>query len=188
MSYAILNRRLLLLLAVIVLLAAPAGLVAGSNSNQGQAEGYQPAGSWVWWTSFGTPGSVPALVTYHTDGTLSGADGLMFLTPDGGKISPIHGVWERTGPKGFGGASLYMLYNPAGTLVGFARARSALHFVDDPDHIEGVMFVDIGLPCASPPFGCPDPVSPGATWTPHPMMPPGGFPVSATRIHRVETP
>jgi hypothetical protein len=64
----------------------------------------------------------------------------------------------------------------------------ALQFVDDPDHIEGVMYLDIGPPYASPPFGCSDPVRHGATWTQLPIVPPGGFHVSATRIHRVEIP
>jgi len=181
---------LFLLLGVIVVLTAPAVLVTRSDSIQDRQnnKGYEPTGSWVWSTSFGTPGSAPALATFHKEGTVTVSDAFMFLTFNGGKMSPLHGVWERTGPKSFGGTSLWMSYNATGTLVRFARARSALHFVEDPDHIEGVMYIDLGSPCASPPFGCPDPLSSEATWTPQPMMPPGGFPVSATRIHRVEIP
>jgi hypothetical protein len=160
--------------------------VVGSNINQG--EGYQIAGSWVSATHYGAPGSVPALLTVHKDRTFSVSDGLMFLGPGGGKFSPLHGVWEHTGPKSLGGTALFMVYAPTGMLVGFGRARTALNFVDDPDHIEGLMYLEIGPPCTSPPFGCSDPLSPTATWTPISSMPPGGFPVSATRIHRVEMP
>jgi hypothetical protein len=147
----------------------------------GQDEGYQPAGAWAWTTSFGV-GSAPALATFHKDGTVSVSDSLMFLTLNGGKMSPLHGVWERTGPKSFGGTCLYMRFNASGTFVGFSRSHSALQFGDDPDHFEGVMVVEN---CAT---GCTDPTSPAATWTPLGIMPPGGFVVSAARIQRVEVP
>ncbi len=106
----------------------------------------------------------------------------MFRTGDGGKSSPGHGVWERTGPKSFGGTSLYMRYNSDGKLVGFTRARTALHFVDDPDHIMGVMHVENGAPCVGTPPVCEDPLSPDTVWTGAPVL------ISGTRIHRVEVP
>ena len=152
----------------------------GQSAGVHHGEGHQPAGSWVWITHAGTT-VLPALVTLHKDGTLQGSDSLMFLTLNGGKMSPLHGVWERTGRWSFGGTSLYMRYDATGTFAGFSRSYSALHFTAE-DHFEGVMYIEN---CVAQ---CSDPTSGSATWAPLRITPPGGFPVSASRIHRVEVP
>jgi hypothetical protein len=184
-----------------------AGIVGGAvaSSSSGDASGarhashwaFQPVGSWVWTTDLGPVGSVPVLVTFHRDGTIANSDSLMFANPlappagQGAKRSPHHGVWQRTGGHTFGGTSLWFQFNSAGLVVGYQRSRSALELVD-ADHLQGVMFLDSLAGCnanpALPPIGCPDPTDPDAVWTPSPLMPPGGFPVSATRIHRLPLP
>ena len=169
-----LNRKCLILPAVAILALVYAGFVSVSSARQ--EEGYQPAGSWVWSISMGGVPS-PAFVTLHSDGTVSVSSASMFN-------SPGHGAWVRTGPKSFGGTTLYMRHDASGNLLGFMRARTALHFVDDPDHIEGLIYVEIGQACA-PPSGCPDPLSPDAIWTATTVTP---VPLSGTRIHRVEIP
>jgi len=173
------KKRFLILPAVAILALVHAGLVSLSSANQG--EGYQPAGSWVW-SIYSSPvmPPVPALVTLHSDGTGSVATASMFLTPNGGKLSPGHGVWERTGPLSFGGTSLYMRYDSEGELVGFTRARTALYFVNDPDHIAGVMYVETGAPCDE--AGCQDPLSPDVVWTGRLLD------ITGTRIHKVDVP
>lgn len=174
------GRKHLIFKAVAILGLVCAGLE--SVSNAGQGEGYQPAGSWAW-SIESVRGAVPALVTLHKDGTVSISEGSMFLTPNGGKKSPGHGVWERTGPLSFGGTSLSMRYDPNGKLLGFARTRTALYFMNDPNHIQGVMYVETGDDCTD--LGCPDPLSPDAIWSPLPGVP---FAISGTRIQRVEVP
>ena len=86
------------------------------------------------------------------------------------------------------GPDLWFQFNPAGVVTGYSRSRSALELVD-ADHFEGLAIIESLAGCsmdpAHPPIGCPDPTDPAAEWIPSPIMPPGGFPVSATRIHRV---
>lgn len=148
-------------------------------------EGYQPAGTWAWSTHRPSGGTLPALVTYHKDGTISGSDGVMFginfppaFNPN--LASGLHGVWERTGPRSFRGMSLYLQFAPDGNVIGWGRARSELQFVGDEDHIEGTMYLD-SLPCPTP-FTCPDPVA--SAWTSTITR----RAVSAVRLSRVETP
>ena len=158
---------------------------------------FQPIGSWVWTTDLGNVGSLPVLITFHSDGTLDGSDGFMFANPlapppaQGTKRGPLRGVWERTGAHTFGGTSLWFQYNPAGMVTGYSRSRSALELVD-ADHFQGVAFIEglggCNMDPTLPPIGCPDPTDPAAVWIPSPIMPPGGFPVSATRIHRTPPP
>ncbi len=171
-----LNRKCLILPAVAILAVVYAGLVSISSANQG--EGYQPAGAWVW--SITTPnGTAPALVTFHSDGTV-------FVAPASvGKSSPGHGAWERTGPRSFGGTCLIMNFDSGGNFVGFQRTRSALHFVDDPDHIAGELYVDLGVPCAIDHVRCLDPLGPDANWTLISINP---HLISGTRIQRAEIP
>jgi hypothetical protein len=88
----------------------------------------------------------------------------MFNTCDNGKLSPGHGVWERTGAKSTGGTTLYTRYDALGFLIGFIRARTAMHFTDDPDHMEGVMHLE-NASCEDTPAGCADPLSPDLVWT-----------------------
>jgi hypothetical protein len=157
----------------------------------------QPVGSWVWTTDLGSLGSMPALVTFFGDGTLAVTDSLTFgdpVAPRGhsARTSLLHGVWRLarthplTGRRTFIGTNLWLRFNAAGLVVGYGRSRSSLELVD-PDHLEGVMFVESLGGCVTDvaPIGCPDPTDPDAVWTPSPDMPAGGFPVSATKMYCV---
>ena len=148
----------------------------------------QPSGTWIWSTYTPAGAALPALVTFHQDGAVAGADFSMF----GGTTSnlsrrttPFRGVWERTGPHTIGVTSLYLVYEAAtGRLIGFGRTRSTIEFTPgDLDHFEGTMFVDV-LSCATP-ATCPDPQDSSAAWKPYDTMVPS-FVVSAKRLHRVE--
>lgn len=185
-------------------LAAAAGLVGAlalgaapvTTLGAGQEDGMgQIAGSWLWMHHLGPMGSLPSLVTFGKDGTVIGATGGMFANPlgatpamRGAKEGPLHGVWERTGPLSYLGVILMERYDSDGILVGFSRSRTAVSLVDR-DHLEGTSFLEILEGCVVPPagpLGCPDPTAPDAAWAAPPMMPPSGFPVTATRI-RVPT-
>jgi len=165
------SRKCLIVPAVAIL----ALVYAGSVSSAYQEEGYQPAGAWAW-TITSAQGSAPALVTLHHNGTVSVSAASMF-NPGKGYLSPGHGVWERTGPMSFGGTTLYMRYDQYGSVAGFMRACTALQFAGDPDHIEGLMYVER---CD----GCTDPLGPDVIWKGP------GIPVFVlgTRIQRVEVP
>jgi hypothetical protein len=174
-----LNRKFFILPALAIsALVLAAGFVSVSNA-EGE-EGYQPAGAWGW-TITSSKGSAAALVTLHHKGTVSVSTASMFDTgADDGKLSAGHGVWERTGPKSFGGTTLYMHFNALGLVDGFTRASTALHFAGDPDHIEGVMYVE-HTRCADL-TRCAEPMDPDLAWA-------GGLvEVSGTRILRLEVP
>jgi hypothetical protein len=168
--------------SVILVLAAPQRPLAST-----QEEGFQPWGTWVWQTSLGPGMSLPALLTLHKDGTLSVSDGLMFggLPGSATRMSPLHGVWERTGPRRIGGTSLWLIFDaPSGVLVAIGRCRTTLLLARDGDGLEGKMFLEM-LPCNGP-MGCQDPIDPAAQWVPYPNLPPTGFlSVTARRLHRV---
>lgn len=168
------RRRLVWAVAILALVYF--GVV--SHSAASENEGYRPAGAWAW-TITSSQGSSPALVTLHQGGTVSVATASMFrlgYSPPFGYSSPGHGVWERTGPRSFGGTTLYMLYDDTGVQNGFMRACTGLSFADDPDHIEGLMSIEM---CP----GCTDPLSESANWTI-----PSFVTVSGTRIPKVEVP
>ncbi len=175
--------------ALVAVLAA--GLLAIANPLQPQAsasdQGPQPWGTWVWQTSFGPGMSMPALLTLHKDGTLSVSDGLMFggLPGSATRMSPLHGVWERTGPGRIGGTSLWLISDASsGVLVAIGRCRTSLQLTRDGEALEGKMFLEV-LPCNGP-LGCQDPLDPAGLWLPYPNLPPTGYlDVSARRLHRV---
>lgn len=166
--------------AVCLVATAPRTIVTAQYD-----EGYQPIGTWAWSTHRPSGGTFPALVTYHRDGTITGSDGLMFgidYPPalNETTMSPFQGVWERTGPHTFKGTSLWLQFAPEGTVIGWGRVRSDLHYVGDPDHFEGMMYLE-SLPCPTP-FTCPDPVT--SVWTSTVTA----REVSAVRVTRVEPP
>ena len=170
-------------LAALVLTAAVAAepqQARGPFSHWGQVWG-----TWVWTTN----NRLPALVTFHIDGTVSVSDGTMFggLQPNSTiRMTPLHGVWERTGFQSIGGTSLWLMFDATtGLLLGWGRARTSIQLADDFDQFQGKMFVET-LACApGPPVSCPDPLDPAAKWVPNHNMPPDGFPISATRLERV---
>jgi len=173
---------LVVLAAVLVLIAAPLQPLAAA-----QDDGTQPWGTWIWQTWLGPEVSMPALLTLHQDGTVSVSDGVMFggLPGSTSRMSPLHGVWERTGAKQIGGTSVWLIFDaPSGVLLAFGRSRTSLRLTQDGEALEGEMFLEM-LPCNGP-LGCPDPVDPTAQWLPYPNLPPSGFlAVSARRLHRV---
>ncbi len=145
-------------------------------------------GSWYWTTT--TPnGAIPAVVTYHIDGSVTGADISMFggTANNPYRYSPFHGTWERRGwgNHEFAGTSLYLRFDPTtNKLVGIARVRAQFAFVQDFDHIAGTMRLDV-LPCPTP-ATCPDPLAKDAAWQPYNPEPlPNEFPFQATRIRVV---
>lgn len=170
------------LAVVLLVLAAPHQPLASTRD-----DGIQPWGTWVWQTSFGPGMSMPALLTLHKDGTVSVSDGLMFGGLPGStmRTSPLHGVWENTGPRRIGGTSLWLIFDaPSGVLVAIGRCRTALQLAGDGEGLEGKMFLEM-LPCNGP-LGCQDPLDPAAQWLPYPNLPPTGFlSVTAKRLHRV---
>ena len=174
---------------IFVLLAAVVAVIAGACwfHAAAQEQTPQPWGTFIWWTTMGTGGeALPALLTLHQDGAVAVADSAMFGAQPGSpsRISPLQGVWERTGPKTVGGSSLFLVFDAAGGLTAIARSRVSLQFSDDFREFRGMMSVDIA-PCAFGPVFCPDPTDTKTTWQPSSNMPPTGVPVFGTRFQRV---
>ena len=178
-------RRLTAYAGVITLMIAVSAVVAEPQQFGPFSRWGQVWGTWVWTTD----NRIPSLVTFHLDGTVSVSDGRMFggVQPNSTtRLTPLHGVWERTGFQGIGGTSLYLIFDATtGVLLRWGRSRTSITFADDFDHFQGKMFGE-SLSCEpGPPVSCPDPQDPGAKWTPNPNTPPDGFPISGTRLKRV---
>ena len=177
------------LIAVVLVLGFLAAATAGEPKamiTTRPSRGAQPVGTWVWLTYLGPGAALPALVTYHMDGTLTGVDGTLFgfATPSGTPVSPFHGVWQNTGWQSIGGTSLFLIFDATKkSPVAYGRARSALQFLDE-DHFEGVVFLEV-LPCMTGPLSCPDPLDPAARWMAYPGVPATGIPVTGARLERV---
>ena len=182
-------RRLILFSAVAVGVVA-AAIAANAQTSRSIWSGHwgQVWGTFYFLTTYPSGNLIPTLVTYHVDGTITGSDGTMFgAVPTATiRVSPLHGVWERTGFQSIGGTSLYLVFNASGGLMAVGRARSSLQFADDFESFQGKLFVET-LPCnAGPPLSCPDPLDPAANWTVATHTQPGdGFPVTAVRVARV---
>ncbi len=144
-------------------------------------------GTWILWAELPTGARVPALHTYHSDGTITSSDVLSFGGLPGVpiRITPLHGVWERTGPRAFATTNLFLVYDASTSLlIGFGRARATISFTgNDDDQFSGTAYPEF-LPCPSP-FACPDPQAAGAAWAPFPGLPPS-FPATATRLRLVQ--
>ncbi len=171
--------------ACVIAFAGMLLLVASVQSASAQdAQGAVLWGSsWAWRTITGS-GSLPALVTYHKDGEITGSDLAMFggTTNNPYRYTPFSGTWERIGPNEFAGTSLFLRFDPAtNKLVGIARARSQFTFAGDFNHIAGVMRLDV-LPCPTP-ATCPDPLANDANWQAYNQAPlPNEFAFVAARI------
>lgn len=182
-------RRLILFSAVAVGLVATT-IAANAQTSRSIWSGHwgQVWGTFYFQTAYPNGNVLPTLVTYHIDGTLTGSDGTMFgaMPTATLRISPLHGVWERTGFQSIGGTSLYLIFNATGGLIALGRARSSLQFADDFESFQGKMFVEM-LSCnTGPPVSCPDPLDPAANWVlANPAQPKDGFTVSAVRVARV---
>jgi hypothetical protein len=171
-----------------ILLTAVALAVAAVPATPQQAGGRwgQVWGTWVWRTN----NLLPALVTFHVDGTASVSDGTMFggLMPNSTiRMTPLHGVWERTGWQSIAGTSLYLIFDSTtGLITAWGRARTSIQIADNFNSFRGKMFIE-ALPCAAgtpdvPPVNCPNPLDPAAKWVPQPNLPKDGFDISATRL------
>ena len=142
-------------------------------------------GTYVWQTQMGSGNHLPALITFHSDGTISGSDGSMSGALNQKiRTTPLHGVWERTGWQSIGGTTLYLVFDAAtGAVMKYGRARSSLQFADDFNSFQGKIFIE-SLTCATP-MTCADPLDPAAKWDPNPTMPTDGFPVTGQRLERI---
>ena len=141
-------------------------------------------GTYVWLTQT-MNGPSPSLISLHIDGTVSLSDGNMFGGSNpANRLTPARGVWERIGDHSFGGTSLWLIADATtGVVKRFGRSRVMAEFVDF-DHFQGKLFVET-LACPTP-VTCPDPLtSPASAWVSNPNMPPGGFPISGSRLERV---
>ena len=179
-------RSLCLAAACAVLLALPA---------QAQDTDKQFTGSWVHYLN-ATGGAngpfLPALMTFHSDGTMTGSSSLMFGSPAFPlatiTYSPIHAVWEKAGPKSIAVTSLFFAFELDGRAHSYTRNRIVLELGKDRDTYTGMLYLD-ELHCgAIGVFSCPDPLDPEQTWTPNPNMPTGGYQVTGYRIKVVPYP
>ncbi len=180
---------------LILFCAAALGLAFATPAADAQTSRSIWSGHWgqVWGTfyfltTYPNGNVIPTLVTYHVDGTITGSDGTMFgaMPTATVRITPLHGIWERTGFQSIGGTSLYLVFNAAGGLTAVGRARSSLQFADDFESFQGKMFVEMLSCTAGPPVSCPDPLDPAAKWVlANPAQPRDGFPVAAVRVARI---
>jgi hypothetical protein len=149
----------------VLLFAASPSLVADNR--------HAIAGTWVTWAS-PLPGmQLPVLQTFSADGTIVSSDVTMFggLPGVAIRVTPMHGVWERTGRNVFKTTGLAMVYDASTNLLaGFLRVRATASFNEEGEAV-GTVIPEF-LACASP-AGCPDPLSPDAVWG---LVP--GFPSS----------
>ena len=166
---------------VVLFIFVGIALQAAAPSASGQL---QPAGglsgTWAWSTHIGAE-TLPAMVTFHIDGTAIVSDSAMFggLPTAPMKVGPLHGVWARTEPRRFGGTSMGILFDPATNLpAGFMRSRVDLEMSEDRGSLQGTMIIDL-LFCPTA-MTCPDPSDPTLTWAF-----PTELPVSARRVHVV---
>jgi hypothetical protein len=139
-------------------------------------------GTFVHQIQMGPGMKMPALITLNVDGSVTGAPGLMFGgLPDATvTVTPVFGVWQRTGWQNIASTSLLMVFDrKSGVLTGFWRSRTFLNFSDDFNSYTGTEFLE-SLTCASP-LTCPDPLDPKAAWQPVPGMP-ASVPISGTRV------
>jgi hypothetical protein len=140
---------------------------------------------------------MPALWTFDGDGTVAVSDAAMFggVAFNPYRISPMHGIWKRSGKDKILVTNLWMVFNPIwnpeyadqlNNLVGFGRVRAELQ-VKGFDRMEGTFWIDF-LPCPSP-LACSDPLDSDAAWVPYPtvgaVLP---IPVTVQRMKSVPLP
>ena len=161
---------------------------------QAQNADTQFTGSWIHYlNASGLPSGpyLPTLITFHSDGTMTASSGLMFGSPSMPfaplRYSPIHAVWEKSGPKAIAVTSLFFSFDPEGRMTGFQRNRIVLELAGDRNTYSGWLFLD-SLACPSGVFSCPNPLDPTASWTPNANMPQGGYQVTGYRLKVVDYP
>ena len=137
-------------------------------------------------TPFGIPGgTLPALFTFHRDGTwLSSDGGDLASNPFTTLDTAQHGAWVDAGNGTFVATSLFLQKDTiSGDLTSWHRVRIALQFVgNDFDQMKADVTEQV-LPCdASGPtpfllFNCPNPIT-----TEFPPAPVPDVPASLTRL------
>ena len=157
----------------IILSAAPNWSAADADSH-----GSTLWGTWYVTFDFGLNANIPAVATFHRDGTLVTSDGSDFGGPPFlVQSTPLRGVWVRTGAGTFEGAALYLNGDVVtGELVTITNARLLIQFGNGFDHIRGTVFLDT-FQCPTP-FTCPDPL----TADPDTSSPPIPFRGSRLRV------
>jgi hypothetical protein len=142
-------------------------------------------GTWLTWIEPQPGVRLPMLQTFTSDGMILSSDAMSGVPGAAIRMSPVHGVWERTGPSRFASTNLSLLFDAAsGTFFGFARSRAAFSFTGkNADEGSGTVFVEL-LQCSSP-FMCPDPQDPDADWQP---FSPYAIKWTATRLRLVQPP
>ena len=179
------HRRRFAFVALVFALAV-AALGAPTPARAQDDAGFQPWGTWVWWTHSPAGFALPTIVTLHREGTANTSSSNLFGGVPNARywVSPLHDSWRRTEGNEIETTCMSLVFDAqTHLLVGWGRIRNALRFGADADHLEGTMYVDF-LACPSP-VACPDPQDPAAVWTVFGNSPPSGFPITATRLQIV---
>jgi hypothetical protein len=130
------------------------------------------AGTWVTWASPSPGMQVPVIQTFSADGYIVSSDVKMFGGLPGVtiRVTPMHGVWERTSRNVMKTTNLAMVYDAStNLLIGFVRSRATGSF-NEAGEVVGTVIPEF-LGCGSP-IACPDPLSRDAAWGPVPGFPP----------------
>ncbi len=173
------NRSLTLIASAVLLVIV---LAASANSQATGTANNHFWGTWIHNVELFPGGTAPALVTIHSDGTMSVSSSFMFGMPGMPiRMSPIHTVWEKTGPKSIAATSIFFVFDADGVMTGYQRNRCTLTASDDFNSYTGKEYMDT-LACPAGAFSCPDPTDPAAVWVPNQGMPAGGYPASARRL------
>jgi hypothetical protein len=142
-------------------------------------------GTWVVWVEPQPGIQIPLLQTFTSDGTVISSDSMGGLPGALVKMSPLHGVWKRTGPNTFNAMNLALVFDTnSGLFLGFGRTRAML-IVTGKKNEEGTASVYIEFLSCPSSFECPDPQDPDAAWVPYF---PGAIEATATRLQLVPPP
>lgn len=175
-------RFMLLMILAVPLCILPLGAAADETPAMPQ-----PPGTWVLLELLPSGAALPAMMTIHQDGTfvVSGIHMFGGLPGSTQRLTPLQGVWERTGPRAFRATGLHLVFDAfTSLLIGFSRVRAAIEFpAGSTNELQGIAFQDF-LACPTP-VTCPDPQDPSAQWMPDPLA--SSAPVSAKRLRMVET-
>jgi hypothetical protein len=144
-------------------------------------------GTWIFSTVAGPGMTIPAVVTYHADGTITYSDATMFggsaMAPY--KFGTYNGVWQQIRQNRFGTTAIGLMFDPGtNAVIGFARGRSALRYHGNTSTLVGKLYLET-VACPTP-FTCPDPTNPNLVWTP--FGDPNGFAIVLSRVTRVSVP
>lgn len=155
----------------IALSTTPGPVFAGAESNGATLWG-------TWYVSFDAAQGldIPAVVTFHRDGTFVSSDGSDFGGPPFPvRSTPLRGVWRGTGPGAYEGVALWLSGDPpTGELRHITKGHLSVHFAEDFDHMFGEV-VQAVFECSTP-FTCPDPLTAEPDFT----LPP--LPFRGTRL------